>query len=133
MMDFLKWQQPVGLVVAVLTVGLLIVGIVVVCNRFVRPPERSVLGALRGLLVAWLLYTGTVDVPGWEGLFSMGDFTFYSFWTMHGVATGMTVHRRRSHPGCQIGTDCGACAQQARPQGEVMRVTGSDRYEAAIQ
>lgn len=51
----------------------------------------SVVGALLGLLAAWLLWNGTIVIPGWEGMFSMGDFTFFFFWTMLGIAFGGAV------------------------------------------
>jgi heme exporter protein D len=50
----------------------------------------AAVGALLGLLAAWLLWSGTLVIHGWEGMFSMGDFTFF-FWTMLGIAFGGAV------------------------------------------
>lgn len=49
------------------------------------------IGALLGILFSWLLRSGTVTPRGWEGLFSLGPFTFYAFWTFAGAALGLLV------------------------------------------
>jgi len=46
-------------------------------------------GALLGLLFGGLLRSNTIVVPGWEGLYSMGPFTFHVFWLFAGVAVGI--------------------------------------------
>jgi hypothetical protein len=48
-------------------------------------------GALLGLLLSWLLRSGTVTPSGWEGLFSLSPFTFYAFWAFAGAALGLLV------------------------------------------
>jgi len=49
------------------------------------------LGALLGLLFGGLLRSNTLVVPGWEGLYSMGSFTFHVFWLFAGAAMGILV------------------------------------------
>ncbi|MCL4294626.1 MAG: hypothetical protein KJ077_02820 [Anaerolineae bacterium] len=49
------------------------------------------IGALLGLLFGVALYQGMLIIPGWEGLFSLGPFTFHVFWTMMGVALGLLL------------------------------------------
>jgi len=46
-------------------------------------------GAALGLLFGRLLFNGTIAPPGWEGIFSLGPFTFHFFWTMWGAALGL--------------------------------------------
>lgn len=48
-------------------------------------------GALAGLVIGSLLFEQVFTVPGWEGLFSMGPFTFLFFSTMIGAAAGILV------------------------------------------
>lgn len=48
-------------------------------------------GALLGLLFGVLLFQSIVVVPGLEGLFSMGPFTFHVFWTLMGVSLGILL------------------------------------------
>jgi hypothetical protein len=50
-----------------------------------------VLGALAGLLLAWLLLSGRLAPEGWEGLFSLSPYTFYTFWAITGAALGLAV------------------------------------------
>ena len=49
------------------------------------------MGALLGILFSWLLRNGTITPRGWEGLFSLGPFTFYAYWTFAGAALGLLV------------------------------------------
>jgi hypothetical protein len=49
------------------------------------------LGALLGLVLGGLLRSNTIVVPGWEGLYSMGPFTFHVFWLFAGAALGILV------------------------------------------
>lgn len=49
------------------------------------------LGALAGILLAWLVHTGRVMPTGWEGLFSLVPFSFYSFFAFLGAALGLAV------------------------------------------
>ncbi len=46
---------------------------------------------LAGLLFGSLLYNSLLAIVGWHGLFSLGNVTFYSFWTMLGVSGGILV------------------------------------------
>lgn len=48
-------------------------------------------GALIGLLFGQLLLDRILVVPGWEGLYSMGPFTFGTFWTLMGLAAGLAI------------------------------------------
>jgi hypothetical protein len=50
-----------------------------------------VVGALAGILWAILLYRGFIVVPGWEALYSAGDFTFYILWLGIGAAAGVLI------------------------------------------
>ncbi|MDX1663702.1 MAG: hypothetical protein R3272_07910 [Candidatus Promineifilaceae bacterium] len=49
------------------------------------------IGALFGLLLAWLVHNGRVTPTGWEGLFSLVPFSFYSFFAFAGAAVGLAV------------------------------------------
>lgn len=49
------------------------------------------LGAVVGILFAWLVHTGRVTPTGWEGLFSLVPFSFYSFFAFVGGALGLLV------------------------------------------
>lgn len=49
------------------------------------------LGALLGILVAWLVHSGRLSPTGWEGLFSLVPFSFYAFWALVGAALGLAV------------------------------------------
>lgn len=49
------------------------------------------LGALLGILFAWLVHTGRVTPTGWEGLFSLVPFSFYSFFAFVGGAVGLAA------------------------------------------
>ncbi len=46
---------------------------------------------LAGLLFGSLLYNSLLAIVGWQGLFSLGNAPFYSFWTMLGVSGGILV------------------------------------------
>ena len=48
-------------------------------------------GAMLGLIVAWLLFNSIIAVDGWEQLYSIGDFSFYTFWMVIGVALGVII------------------------------------------
>ena len=78
------------------------------------------LGALLGLIVGGLLRSNTIVVPGWEGLYSMGTFTFHVFWLFAGAALGilaaafLTVLPGPSRPG----GDRRGEARQASPPGQ---------------
>lgn len=49
------------------------------------------LGALLGIFLAWLVHTGRFTPTGWEGLFSLVPFSFYSFFAFVGAAAGLLV------------------------------------------
>ena len=49
------------------------------------------LGALLGILLAWLVRSGRLTPTGWEGLFSLLPFTFYSFFALAGAAVGLAA------------------------------------------
>ena len=49
------------------------------------------LGALLGVLFGWLVHSGSISPRGWEGLFSLGPFTFYAFWAFTGTALGLLI------------------------------------------
>jgi hypothetical protein len=49
------------------------------------------LGALLGVLVAWLVHGGRVTPTGWEGLFSLVPFSFYAFFAFAGAALGLAL------------------------------------------
>lgn len=49
----------------------------------------AILGGVVGLLFGVLLSSGTLVVPGWEQLFSVGTVTFSVLWTLFGVAAGI--------------------------------------------
>lgn len=49
----------------------------------------AVAGALLGLIVAWLLFNNIIVMDGWEQLYSIGDFSFYTFWMVIGLALGV--------------------------------------------
>lgn len=48
-------------------------------------------GALLGLLFGGLLAVEGLSISGWEGLFSLGRFTFHFYWTMMGAALGLFI------------------------------------------
>jgi hypothetical protein len=50
-----------------------------------------VIGAALGLLFGWLLFSGALAPRGWEGIFSLGPFTFHVFWTVMGAALGLLL------------------------------------------
>ncbi|HSM58376.1 MAG TPA: hypothetical protein VK879_19635 [Candidatus Sulfomarinibacteraceae bacterium] len=49
------------------------------------------LGAVFGVLFAWLVHSGRLTPSGWEGLFSLTPFTFYAFWAFAGAALGLLI------------------------------------------
>lgn len=51
----------------------------------------AVVGAVIGLIVAWLLRSGTVVLGGIEGIYSLVPWTFYWFFLLAGSAVGLLV------------------------------------------
>jgi NhaP-type Na+/H+ or K+/H+ antiporter len=46
-------------------------------------------GGLLGLIAGYLLLTNVITVPGWEGMYSLGETTFLSLWMVIGIAAGI--------------------------------------------
>lgn len=42
----------------------------------------ALIGGLLGLVFGLLLQQNTLVIPNWEGLYSMGPFTFVIFWSL---------------------------------------------------
>lgn len=49
----------------------------------------ALLGSLLGAGFGLLLQRNILIIPGWEGLYSMGPFTFVFFWAVMGLALGV--------------------------------------------